>query len=218
MNADYWLKRWREGRTGWHREAVLPWLTRHWADLRLPPSARVLVPFCGKSLDMIWLAAQGHDVLGVELSPLAIEQFFAENQLEARRQNQPDGVHYRAGNIEIIQGDLFATDAATIAGCDGVYDRAALIALAREQRPRYVNAIYSLLPTGSRGLVITLEYPQAEMDGPPFSVAPAEMKRLFSKQWHTTHTGRHDILADNPRFQALGLTALHAGVYRVGRF
>ena len=78
MDADFWLQKWQEGQIGFHRHDVMPLLQKHWPSLQLPEASRVLVPLCGKSLDMHWLAAQGHRVLGVELSPLAVTQFFDE--------------------------------------------------------------------------------------------------------------------------------------------
>ncbi|MEA9481868.1 hypothetical protein VC290_16130, partial [Xanthomonas campestris] len=76
MDTDFWLQRWQDGQTGFHQDEVMPLLQKHWPALQLPAHARVLVPLCGKTLDLHWLAAQGHRVLGVEISPLAVTQFF----------------------------------------------------------------------------------------------------------------------------------------------
>lgn len=217
MEAAFWIKRWQEGRTGWHHSEVMPLLVKHWAALEVPRETRVLVPFCGKSLDMLWLAEQGLNVVGVEIASLAIEQFFAENQLAAKKRHAADGIHYTAGNIEIIQNDLFEIDTATLAACGAVYDRAAIIAQPAEQRQRYAQAIYGQLPHGCRGLMITLEYPQPEMDGPPFSVDADEVNRLFGTHWNIGLAERRDILADQPGFQKDGITALHTAIYRLNR-
>jgi thiopurine S-methyltransferase len=217
MKAEYWFKRWREGRTRWHQNAVMPLLVRHWPALNVPRDTLVLVPFCGKSLDMIWLAEQEYRVLGVEISPLGIEQFFAENSLQADTHETPDGLRYSAGNIEIIQGNLFDVTAATLAGCNAIYDRAALIAQPASERQRYADAVYAKLPVSCRGLLITLDYPQAEMDGPPFSVDEREVRRLFGTRWDITRIERRDILADEPHFQEAGLSSLHTAVYRLRR-
>jgi thiopurine S-methyltransferase len=217
MKAEYWLKRWREGRTQWHHDAVMPPLMQHWPALDVPRDTLVLMPFCGKSLDMIWLAAQGYRVLGVEISPLGVEQFLAENNLQADTHETADGLRYRAGNIDIIQGDLFDVTATTLAGCDAIYDRAALIAQSAPERQHYANAVYGKLPAGCRGLLITLEYTQAEMDGPPFSVNEAEVQRLFGARWDITRVERRDILANQPHFQEAGLTSLHTAIYRLRR-
>ncbi|WP_411832552.1 thiopurine S-methyltransferase [Pseudoxanthomonas mexicana] len=217
MEADFWLQRWREGRIGFHRGEVMPLLQKHWPALALPAGSRVLVPLAGKSLDMVWLAAQGHQVLGVELSPLAVQQFFEEQRLAPEVSDSRNGRHYRAGGIELICGDVFGLDDALLAGCAGVYDRAALIALPRDLRRRYADEVYARLPAASRGLLITLEYPQSEKAGPPFSVDAAHVHELYDRRWEVTGLERRDILADEPGFAAEGVTALHTAVYRMHR-
>ena len=215
MDHDFWLQRWREGRTGFHQDRVMPLLEKHWDALALPAGSRVFVPLAGKTLDMLWLAARGHRVLGVELSPLAVEQFFAEHQLVPEVHESRYGAHHVAGEIELICGDAFALDAAALADCAGVYDRAALIALPAELRARYVGELYARLPAACRGLLITLEYPQPEKEGPPFSVEEAEVRRLYAPRWHVDLLERRDILAQQPGFADEGVTALATAVYRL---
>lgn len=212
-----WLQRWREGRTGWHHSEPMPLLLRHWPVLGLPAGSRVLVPLAGKSLDMLWLASQGFSVLGVELAPLAVRQFFAENHIAAQSQREVDGVHYSAGDIEVIQGDIFKVAARVFESCSAVYDRAAIIALPPALRQRYAHEVYGKLPPDCRGLMITLEYPQAEMQGPPFSVQAAELHRLFDAEWKLELLDRRDILASQPGFKEAGVSALSTAVYRLQR-
>ena len=215
MDHEFWQQRWREGRIGFHQERVMPLLEKHWPALALPRGSRVFVPLAGKSLDMLWLAAQGYRVLGVELSPLAVAQFLAENQLVAQVHESRCGTHHVAGAIELICGDAFALDAAVLADCSGVYDRAALIALPQDLRTRYVGEVYARLPAGCRGLLITLEYPPHEKQGPPFPVEEAEVHRLHASRWAVELLERRDILAAQPGFVAEGVTALSTAVYRL---
>jgi thiopurine S-methyltransferase len=215
METDFWLQCWREGRTGFHQDRVMPLLQRHWDALALPAGSRVFVPLAGKSLDMRWLAERGHRVLGAELSALAVEQFFAENGLCPQVHDSRYGRHYVADAIELICGDVFALDAAALDDCAGVYDRAALIALPSAMRRRYAEELYSRLPAGCRGLLITLEYPQPEKAGPPFSVDEHEVRRLFGNGWSIDLLERRDILASQPRFIEEGVTALSTAVYRL---
>lgn len=217
MESDFWLQRWREGRTGFHQERVMPLLEKHWDALALQAGSRVFMPLAGKSRDMLWLAARGHRVLGIELSPLAIEQFFAENRLVPTVHESRYGTHHIAGGIELIRGDAFGLDDAALADCGGVYDRAALIALPPDLRARYVDELYARLPAGCRGLLITLEYPQHEKEGPPFSVEEAEVRRRYAPQWNVDLLERRDILTQEPRFIAAGVTALATAVYRLQR-
>src|SRR5690606_18756278 len=102
MEPDYWLHRWDEGRTGFHRDDVMPLLQRHWPALELPADAAVLVPLAGKTLDMHWLAARGHPVLGAELSERAVQAFFAEAGLEPQCERDHDGLHHRSGRIDLV--------------------------------------------------------------------------------------------------------------------
>ena len=217
MDADFWQQRWHEGRIGFHQERVTPLLEQYWDAAGAPTDGRVFVPLSGKSLDMAWLAGRGHRVLGVELSPIAVRQFFEENGLRPEVREAGDATHYSAGNVEIICGDVFALDVATLADCSGVYDRAALIALPPPMRERYVTDVYAKLPSGCRGLLVTLEYPQAEKQGPPFSVEEDEIASRFGTTWSFDLLERRDILAAQPGFVAEGVTALHTSAWRLQR-
>jgi thiopurine S-methyltransferase len=217
MDPDYWHQRWQQNQTGFHQDQVTPLLQKHWPALDLPPASRIFVPLCGKTLDMVWFAAQGHRVLGVELSRLAIEQFFAEHRLTPETHDSPLGRHYRAGTIEIIHGDAFALDQQTLADCNAVHDRAALIALPSDMRRRYVHELYARLPTGCRGLLITLEYPPHEKQGPPFTVPEPEVRELYGRDWSIEVLERRAILDKQPAFAEEGVTALDTVVYRLTR-
>ena len=217
MEPEFWQQRWREGRIGFHNDKPFPLLLKHWPSLGVAPGSQVFVPLAGKSQDMAWFASQGYRVLGVELSPLAVEQFFDEHELKPEQRKTRYGTHFEAGGIENIQGDAFGLDAEVLAGCDAVYDRAAVIALPPELRARYVGELYSRLPQGCRGLLITLEYPQDEKQGPPFSVTEAEVMERFARDWEVEVLERRDILAQQPGFQAEGVSALETVVYRMER-
>jgi len=217
MNPDFWHDRWHEGRIGFHQETVTPWLPKLWPTLALHAGSRVFVPLAGKSLDLLWLRAQGYRVLGVELSRLAVEQFFAEHGLTPRTRESRSGTHYAHDGIELICGDAFALDAEALADCDAVFDRAALIALPPALRQRYVGELYALLPSGCRGLLVTLEYPQDQKAGPPFSVDEAEVRALYERDWTVSVLERADILAMQPGFVAEGVTALATVAYRLDR-
>src|SRR5690606_13795005 len=142
------------------------------------------------------------------LSPLAVEQFFSENGLQATVTHTEQGTHHTAGNIEIICGDMFKVSAHTLSRCVGVYDRAALIALPEPMRESYVQHVYGQLAAQYRGVLITLDYPQAEMDGPPFCVQEAEVQRLFAGHSAATNVYQRDILEKEPKFLRSGVTRL----------
>lgn len=216
MHPDFWHQRWQQNQIGFHQDTPTPLLQKHWPALGVAAGARVFVPLCGKSLDMAWLAARGHRVLGVELSRLAVEQFFAEHGLQPDIEDSRYGTHFRAGDIEIICGDAFGLDAELLASCSAVFDRAALIALPPARRQRYVGELHARLPTGCRGLLVTLEYPQAERDGPPFSVPEAEVRELYADAWRVDLLERRPIPADHPGF-VNGVSRLETAVYALQR-
>lgn len=215
MEPEFWHQRWQENRIGFHQDKATPLMLKHWQALDVAPGARVFVPLAGKSQDMLWFAAQGYRVLGVELSRLAVEQFFTENDLPYTLTESPYGRHYRSGEIELVCGDAFALDDALLAECDAVFDRAALIALPPPMRERYARELYGRLPGRCRGLLITLEYPQHEKAGPPFSVEEAEVRRLFGNRWTVDLLERRDILDLQPAFVEEGVGQLHTAVYRL---
>jgi thiopurine S-methyltransferase len=217
VEAEFWQKKWREGQIGFHQQQVTPLLEQYWDAIGVAAGGKVFVPLAGKSLDMAWLAARGHRVLGVELSQLAVEQFFDEHRLTPTIRESSHGRHYSASAIELICGDAFALDGAILADCAGVFDRAALIALPPRLRQRYASELYARLPHGCRGLLVTLEYPQPEKEGPPFSVPEEEVRALYGRDWGLEVLERRDILASQPGFVAEGVTALDTVAYRLQR-
>ena len=217
MDEAFWQQRWAEGRIGWHQAEVDRLLRRHWAALGVAAGRRVWVPLCGKSLDLAWLAAQGLAVFGVELSRPACLAFFAEQGLAPQSRRTGDFEVLAAGGIELWCGDAFALTAAELADVAAVYDRAALVALPAALRRRYVDELYGRLPAGCRGLLITLEYPQQQRDGPPFSVEEDEVRALFAPRWQVERLERRDILDREDRFRAEGVSAMHTSVYRLQR-
>lgn len=201
MTPEFWLQRWEENRIGFHQAQFNAHLEAYWPTLGVPPAATVFVPLCGKSRDMLWLAAQGHRVLGVELSPLAVEAFFAENGLTPAVEPHGAFRRYRCGEIEILCGDFFALHPADLAGVGAVYDRASLIALPPEMRGRYAAHMRHLLSDRCPILLITLDYPQAERQGPPFAVGEGEVRELYAGRWQVEKIASRDLRGENDRAQ-----------------
>lgn len=216
MHPDFWHQRWQQNQIGFHQDTPTPLLQKHWPALGVPADARVFVPLCGKSLDLAWLAGQGYRVLGVELSQIAVDAFFAEHGLVPEIEDTRYGRHHRAGGIELICGDAFGLDAGLLAGCSAVYDRAALVALPPAMRQRYVGELHARLPGGCRGLLITLEYPQQDRDGPPFSVSEDEVRALYADAWSVDLLERRAIPASHPGF-VNGASRLETAVFRLHR-
>jgi thiopurine S-methyltransferase len=217
VQPDFWHDRWRTAQIGFHRSSVDDNLIQHWRDLSLPKAARVLVPLCGKSLDLLWLRDQGHAVVGIELSDIALQAFFMENSVAARRRALPHFDHYEAENLECYRGDLFELTPERLGEVAAVYDRASLVSWAPEQRGRYVEHLWALTGTGTQTLLVTLEYPQAQMKGPPFSVDSEEVHRLYSRHHSIHEMGRRDVLGSDARLRARGVSSLIEVCYRITR-
>ncbi len=217
MQPEFWLERWRNGQTGFHQPQANPHLCQWWPRLQLPAAARVFVPLCGKSLDLLWLAERGHPVVGVELSALAVEAFFAENGLRPERTQVGPFIQWHCGAIRLLQGDLFDLDPALLGPVEALYDRASLVALPPAMRRAYARHMAGLVPTGAHGLLVTMVYPAEQMTGPPFSVTEEEVLQLYGQDWDVDCCCEVDILAEHPGFREAGLTRLEERVYRLRR-
>lgn len=179
MEPAFWLKKWQAHEIGFHQTDIHPLLLAHWAALGFVPGQRVLVPLCGKSRDLSWLAARGLEVIGFELSELAVQAFFREHELEPCVVEVDSYVRFSAPGMTIFCGDFFQVSLASCAPCDAVYDRAALIALSPTQREPYLNALRRLCRSQARGLLITVEYPDGVVSAPPFSIPRSEIEDRY---------------------------------------
>lgn len=213
MKKEFWLERWEHAEIGFHQNDINPWLPRYWPRLGATPGSKVFVPLCGKSLDMAWLRKNGHPVVGVELSPLAVEAFFDEYGISPSTSQSGKFQQCEADGIRILCGDFFDLTPADLDGVSTVYDRASLVALPAEMRQQYARHMLNILPAGARTLLVTFEYDQAIMDGPPFAVTPGEVSDLYSAGANVELLERADVLEANERFKARGLTALHENIF-----
>ena len=192
MNSEFWQQRWQEGRIGFHKSDVNPELIKYFSTLALPIGSRVLVPLCGKSIDMVWLACAGYDVVGIELVESAVQAFFAEQNITPtitaftsaadkstlkRYQGQLAGQTFT-----LWAADIFALSTTDIGDIDAVYDRAALIALPADMRPSY-SAQIGKLSNNAPQLLITLNYDQSKKDGPPFSISKEQLKQYYNTEY-----------------------------------
>lgn len=189
MNPEFWHKRWQEKRIGFNQSAVNPLLINYLTHLNLSAGSRVFVPLCGKSIDMVWLAAQGYDVVGVELVESAVKEFFSENRILYTIINHPRNpnikyYHWQHENqkIEILVADIFSLSIEDIDYIDAVYDKAALIALPADMRPDYSEQIRKVSDNAPQ-LLITLNYDQSKKDGPPFSINSEQLQQYYGSHY-----------------------------------
>ena len=217
MKKDFWLERWEKEEIGFHQDDYNPYLREYWQQLQLARGSRIFVPLCGKSRDMIWLNSQGFSVLGVELSEIAAKAFFDENGLTPQYSAHGKFDWHEADGIGILCGDFFDLDRAMLENVGAVYDRASLIALTPEMRERYISRMAAILPPGTRILLITLDYDEEEMQGPPFAVSKREVQELYGKYAKVALLAEIDALhlERNARFLQRGLSRLQECVFLV---
>ncbi|MGN6108062.1 MAG: thiopurine S-methyltransferase [Kofleriaceae bacterium] len=172
-----WHSFWQQGRIGFHEGRPNRFLERY-AD-RLASRPRVLVPLCGKTEDLAFLASRGHQVVGIELVEDAVRAFFAEHGVTPTVRPRGPFVEYASESITLLCGDMFAATRELLGPIDAVYDRAALVALPDEIRRRYVDLVRRLAGRGGAVLVVTLDYDQELMSGPPFAISEAELRALY---------------------------------------
>ncbi len=215
MKKDFWLERWEREEIGFHQNEVNPHLCEIWPELNLARGSSVFVPLCGKSEDMLWLREQGLQVLGVELSAIAVQAFFKENGYIPQHISDGKFDRCEADSIRILCGDFFDLSRDDMAKVSAVYDRASLIALPPEMRVRYVRHLVSILPPAIQILLITVDYPQPEMQGPPFSVSSGEVEALYRDYAEVRLLTQIEVLAKNPRFQQRGLSRLRESIFQL---
>lgn len=212
MEPDFWLERWQKGQTGFHLGHPNPRLVQHHAALGAGPGSRVLVPMCGKSLDLAWLLSQGHAVVGVELSAVAVQAFFDEHELSPTVEPAGALERHHVPGLEIFRGDLFALDRARLGPVSALFDRAALVAWPPSMRERYVRHIADLVPSGAHGLLLTFEYEPPSVSGPPFSVDERAVEGLYSPSFEITLLER-EALELETRFAERGVTSMYESAY-----
>lgn len=208
MDKQFWHDRWRDDAIAFHRSDVNPSLLKHFERLAVSDGDELLVPLCGKSVDMRWLADRGCRVTGIELSDIAVRSFFEEQSIPPAEREEGEFTILEGGDIRLLCGDFFALERAHLGEVAAVYDRAALIALPGDLRSRYVDHLLSLLAPSVPILLLTFEYPSHEIEGPPFSVDEAEVRGLFSGRRRVTRLESVDRLAEEGRLAQRGLSKL----------
>ncbi len=178
-----WQQCWRDNDIDFHQKTVNSALIRFWAALGILPDARIFVPLCGKSLDLLWLAAQGHSVVGVELSPIAVRAFFKAARMQPARRKQGKFTLWQSGRIDILCGDLFDLTASDLGNVAAIFDRAALTALPEDIRHAYLAQLRKIVPAACKILLLTTEEPEAgETEDQPFAIAE-EISSLYARAY-----------------------------------
>lgn len=213
MDPDFWHRRWEQNQIAFHQAEPNALLRRFWPQIRPLSGAPVFVPLCGKSPDLVWLAEHGHRVLGIELSPVAVADFFSENGLNPERSHDGRFERWMVDRYLLLCGDFFALRRKDLVDVGAVYDRAALIAFPQSTRRRYVDHLLATLSEGVSICLVTVEYDQEQMDGPPFSVLETEVRELFAEHGDIGLLQAQDALARSKRFRDKGLSWMTEKIY-----
>jgi thiopurine S-methyltransferase len=210
MEISYWKSRWQKNNIGWHQEHPYPPLPQFWPSLALAEGATVLVPLCGKSKDLNWLAEQGYHVIGVEASGTALEQFTDASRQSFSRTSSHGYPLFQSSFIELWEGNFLTFPDGAVDTIDAIYDKAALVALPPDKREQYVDRVLQLCHTGTQLLLQTFEYNQSEMAGPPFSVPYKEIQRHFEQHFQIQLLQEQSRFEDVQKFQHRGLSSYFA--------
>lgn len=217
MDKAFWTERWQRRDIGFHQPHIHDQLKKLWPTLGLAFGSTVFVPLAGKSRDMVWLATQGHHVVGVELSDVAVREFFQEGgQTPEIRSNGPFDV-FSAGPFSLYRGDFFEISPDALKDVAAVYDRAALIALTPAMRVRYANKLTNVVPRDAVLFLIALDYPEHEISGPPFAVTREEVERLYGDTFNIEVLEARDGLAASSNLSRRGVSRLLETAYLLRR-
>lgn len=187
---------------------------------------RVLVPLCGKTQDLNYLANHPmiEEVVGIEGVQKAIADFAEEHPNLHLDMNQGTSFHshfikYKGTKISIWKGDLFDLQQIEIPDQDKfdlVWDRASIVAVQPIKRQEYVQSISSVLKPGAVMLFGTVDRregtEEAKMSGPPFTVTTNQLHFLYKDIIETGELlQEHDEIAldpvSNQRYVDAGLTS-----------
>ena len=209
---EYWENRWITNQTGWHRSVYNDLMVKYWPELGIPTDSKVLVPLCGKSLDMLWLAEKGHAIVGIEFTRVAVERFFSENNLEHTIVKHPSYIEFSSERFTILNGNILAIPSDLIQA-EAWYDRAAMIAINPDLREDYVSQIRQQTKVGAVGLLITYSYPQEQMEGPPFSLNNDDVFQLFQDGFRVECLETIELEDEKER----GLSRINSSVFALTR-
>ncbi len=202
MKKDFWLNKWNENSIGFHRSDFHPNLIKNISRFE-ELEKTILVPLCGKTLDMIYLKDQGFKVVGIEFSKKACEEFFKENNISYDEIKQGDYIQFRSKNIDLYCGDYFKFIPSE--KLNYAYDRAAIVALDPDTRKSYADQYAKLLNPGGKLLMLTFEYDQSKCQGPPWSTEEYFIYEYFEKEFDIEILESEEIEVGNPRMRESGI-------------
>jgi len=219
MEKSFWIKNWEENNIGFHNSDYNELLLKHFDSFDLKQNSHIFVPLCGKSLDLIWLAMKGYQVTGVEVSPIAVSEFFKENNLKVLKKLDGEFTRNTCDNppVEILEGDFFQVNNEVLGKVNFIYDRACIVALPPDLRKRYTEVITSILSPGDQMLLVTMEYEFPEVLGPPFPVLESDVRSYYEKNFSIEMLEKIAKEVEHPRFIEAGVKSWSRKIYKLVR-
>ena len=239
-----WEVNWSSGRysvpgQGFHQETVHPLLEKFSTPhLNLAPTDKVLVPLCGKSVDMLYFAQQGLSVTGLEAIPRAIHEFgtivhghslVAEKVVVHGNATQHRWNMEETGDVCIVEGDAIEFKTGDQGPMDAIWDRGAVVALRPEDRCAYVAMCANAIKSGGRVLLCVVEHdllkPSMDEDqnstttaapyGPPYSFTADDVVALYQQgPFHLIEElSRTELIDEEPRWKSKGATFFNEVCY-----
>lgn len=178
MEPEFWHKKWENREIGFHEGKPNSLLVEHFSRLNLSSGGRVFLPLCGKTRDIAWLRSQGYAVAGAELNESAIGELFQELEVEPEITTLQQMKHYSGPGLDFFVGNIFHLAPDQLGPVQAVYDRAAMVALPEETRRKYTAHLVEISDEASQ-LLITFQYDQNQMEGPPFSISSQEIESHY---------------------------------------
>lgn len=183
MNENnLWLERWEKREIGFNQNRVNAFLIKYFKKLNLEKNANILVPLCGKSIDIAWFLSEGFSVTGIELSEIAVEELFLELGITPSISNLGEVKLYSSEQLNLFVGDIFKVTSEMIGEIDAIYDRAAIVALTKELRIKYAEHLRSISNNAPQ-LLLCFEYDQSLMNRTPYSVDEFEVKMHYAQHY-----------------------------------
>lgn len=182
MQHEFWHQKWQKNEIGFHLNQPHPLLVKYMGCLNISPNSRIFIPLCGKSLDIHWLLTQGYHVVGIDLSPIAIHDLISTLGLSFTEMQSGNLSHFHHPQIDLFVGDFFELTIEQLGQIDAIYDRAALVALPEQMRSQYNQHLIHIGGHASQ-LLISFEYDQSIMAGPPFAISTQQLQDYYSSEY-----------------------------------
>jgi SAM-dependent methyltransferase len=161
--ANDWNQAYEAGETPWDKGYASPQLCEFLAARSI--RGRVLVPGCGTGHDVRRLAAQGAEVVGLDIAESALRRAEA---------------HPKAADERYLLGDFLRPPPSLLAAFDWVFEHTCLCALDPAERSAYADSVAAVVRPGGHFLAVFFrEVENYTGEGPPHPIGGEAIDRLF---------------------------------------